>query len=94
MGRYQSPKRMLRTLPPVGLVAPLTCPVTMLGSSMIPTIHPFPLGQYREESVGVLGETWQSPPRWAESPVKGCFLNGSTVVSAYDGDVLGPNSIK
>ena len=40
------------------------------------------------------GGAWQSLTCWAKSPVKRCFLNGSTVVSAYDGDVPGPNSIK
>ena len=73
---------------------PSTFLVTMLGSSRIPAIHPSPLGPYREESVGVLGGAWQSLPCWAESPVKGCFLNGSTVVSAYDGDIPGPKPIK
>ena len=94
MGQCQSPVRMLPTLTPAGVVLLLTCRVTMLKSSMIPTIHQSLLGPNREESVGVLGGTWQSLPCWAESPAKACFLNGSTVVSAYDGDVAGPNSIK
>ena len=94
MVKFQYPRKTLLTLPPVGVAAPLTCPVSMLGSSRIPAIHPSLLGRYQEETVGVLGEAWQSLPCWAESPVKRCFLNGSTVVSAYDGDVPGPNSIK
>ena len=94
MVKFRYPRKTLLTLPPEEVAAPLTCPVKMPGSSRIPAIHPSPLGRYREESVVVLGEAWQSLPCWAESPVKRCFLNGSTVVSAYDGDVLGPNSIK
>ena len=55
MVKFQYPRKTLLTLPPVGVAAPLTCPVTMLESSRIPAIHPSPLGPYREESVGVLG---------------------------------------
>ena len=94
MEKCQSPRKKPLTLAPEEEAVPLIRPGMMQPSAMIQAIHLSLRGQYQAESVEVLGGTWGSLPCGAESPVKACFLNGSTVVSVQSETVSGPNSIK